>query len=108
MPVAAHIPSYGIYLKKTFFTITIYQFSSPPPPPLLLPPYACSLPQLSAPRHCMPIKRVAHRKRMAKRGAKKQALGWTASIFYEADLKKVKNEGFLAESTEIVFPSTRS
>jgi hypothetical protein len=43
---------------------------------------------------------------MAKKGTKKQALGWNASIFDEADLKKVKKEGFLAESMEIVFPST--
>jgi hypothetical protein len=54
----------------------------------------------------MPIKRVVHRKRMAKKGTKKQALGWNASIFDEVDLKKVKKEGFLAESMEIVFPST--
>jgi hypothetical protein len=38
----------------------------------------------------MPIKRVAHRSRMAKKGTKKQALGWTASALDEADLKKVK------------------
>jgi hypothetical protein len=92
--------------KENIFTITIYQFSSPPLLPLLLPPCARSLPQLLVPRHCIPIKHVAHRKRMAKEGTKKQALGWTASVFDEADLKKVNKEGFLAESMEIVFPST--
>jgi hypothetical protein len=47
----------------------------------------------------MPIKRVAHRNRMAKKGAKKQALGWTASALHVSDLEKVKKEGFLVEST---------
>jgi hypothetical protein len=41
---------------------------------------------------------------MAKKGAKKQALGWTTSALDEADLKKVKREGFLSASVEIVFP----
>jgi hypothetical protein len=40
-------------------------------------------------------------------GAKKQALGWTASALDEEDLKKVKKEGFLAECAEIIFPSTK-
>jgi hypothetical protein len=43
---------------------------------------------------------------MMKKGRKKQALGWIPSAFDEADLKKVKKEGFLAESMEIVFPGT--
>jgi hypothetical protein len=43
---------------------------------------------------------------MAKKGAKKQAVGWTASALMEADLKKVKKEGFLAESAEIIFLTT--
>jgi hypothetical protein len=43
---------------------------------------------------------------MVKKGAKKQALGWTTSALDEADLKKVKKEGFLTECVEIVFPST--
>jgi hypothetical protein len=42
---------------------------------------------------------------MAKKGAKKQALGWSASALDEADLKKVKKEGFLSASAEIIFPS---
>jgi hypothetical protein len=41
---------------------------------------------------------------MAKKGAKKQAMGWTATALMEADLKKVKKEGFLAESIEVIFP----
>jgi hypothetical protein len=43
---------------------------------------------------------------MAKKGAKKQTLGWTASVLDETDLKKAKKEGFLAEPAEIAFPST--
>jgi hypothetical protein len=43
---------------------------------------------------------------MAKKGAKKQAVGWTATALVEADLKKVKKEGFLAESVDVIFPST--
>jgi hypothetical protein len=54
----------------------------------------------------MPIKRVAHPKRMAKKGTKKQAMGWTPSAFVETNLKKMKKEGFLAESIEVIFPST--
>jgi hypothetical protein len=55
----------------------------------------------------MPIKRVAHHKRMAKNGMKKQAMGWTASSITDVDLAKAKKEGFLVESTEVVFPSTK-
>jgi hypothetical protein len=43
---------------------------------------------------------------MAKKGAKKQVVGWTASAFMDTDLKKLKKEGFLAESVEVIFPST--
>jgi hypothetical protein len=41
---------------------------------------------------------------MAKKGTKKQTLGWIPSSFNETDLKKAKKEGFLPESTEIIFP----
>jgi hypothetical protein len=44
---------------------------------------------------------------MAKKGVKNQPVGWTASALVEADLKKVKKEGFLAEPTEVIFPSTK-
>jgi hypothetical protein len=44
--------------------------------------------------------------RMAKKSAKKQAAGWTSTALMEADLKKVKKEGFLVESAEVIFPST--
>jgi hypothetical protein len=40
---------------------------------------------------------------MAKKGTKKQTLGWIPSSFDDTDLKKVKKEGFLSELTEIVF-----
>jgi hypothetical protein len=52
----------------------------------------------------MPIKRVVHRSKMAKKGTKKQALGWIPSSFDDTDLKKAKREGFLSESAEIIFP----
>jgi hypothetical protein len=45
---------------------------------------------------------------MVKKDAKKQALGYTASALDEVDLKKVKKEGFLAESVEIIFLAPRS
>jgi hypothetical protein len=53
----------------------------------------------------MAIKRVAHRKQMAKNSAKKQVVGGTASTLTDAYLAKAKEEGFLAASTEVVFPS---
>jgi hypothetical protein len=37
---------------------------------------------------------------------KKQAVGWTASTLTDTDLAKARKEGFLAESAEVVFPST--
>jgi hypothetical protein len=43
---------------------------------------------------------------MAKKGVKKQVVGCTASSFSEEDLAKMKKEGFLAESAEVIFPST--
>jgi hypothetical protein len=52
----------------------------------------------------MPIKRDAHRSKMAKKGTNKPALGWISSSFDDADLKKAKKEGFLFESAEIIFP----
>jgi hypothetical protein len=45
----------------------------------------------------MPIKKVAHQMKMAKKGKKKHALNWVPSSFDEADLKKAKKEGFLPE-----------
>jgi hypothetical protein len=45
---------------------------------------------------------------MAKKGTKKQALGWIPSSFDDADLKKAKREGFLSASMEIIFPSTEA
>jgi hypothetical protein len=79
--IAAHVPSNVSYLRGNPFTFTVYQFSSfSPPPLLLLLPQALSLSRFLVPRHCMPIKRVAHRSKMVKKGAKKQVAGWTASI----------------------------
>jgi hypothetical protein len=44
---------------------------------------------------CMPIKKVAHRVKMVKKGKKKMALNWVPSYIDEPDLKKAKKEGFL-------------
>jgi hypothetical protein len=41
---------------------------------------------------------------MAKKGTKKQTLGWIPSSFDDIDMKKAKKEGFLSESAEIIFP----
>jgi hypothetical protein len=41
----------------------------------------------------MPIKRVAHRLKMTKKGMKKQTLGWISSSFDATDLKKAKKDG---------------
>jgi hypothetical protein len=43
---------------------------------------------------------------MAKKGTKKQAVGWAGSSFVEADLTKMKREGFLAKSANVIFSST--
>jgi hypothetical protein len=55
----------------------------------------------------MPIKRVTHRKKMAKKSMKKQAVGWTASTLTDVDLVKARKAGFLAASVEVIFPSTK-
>jgi hypothetical protein len=52
----------------------------------------------------MPIKRVAHRVKMAKKGAKMLALNLVPSSFEEADLKKAKREGFLQATMPVIFP----
>jgi hypothetical protein len=54
----------------------------------------------------MPIKHVAYRNQMVKLSSKKQALGWTSSTIMAIDLAKTKEEGFVAASAEITFPST--
>jgi hypothetical protein len=55
-------------------------------------------------RHCMPIKRVAHRAKMAKKGTKKLALKWVPSSFDEVDLKKAKKEHSMPAAVPVVFP----
>jgi hypothetical protein len=52
----------------------------------------------------MPIKRVVHKAKMAKKGTKKLALNWVPSSFDEADLKKAKKEGFLPAAAPVIFP----
>jgi hypothetical protein len=51
----------------------------------------------------MPIKKVAHREKMTKKGSSSVATKWALSSFEESDLKKAKKEGFLLESALIVF-----
>jgi hypothetical protein len=53
----------------------------------------------------MPIKKVAHREKMMKKGSSSAATKWVPSSFEESDLKKAKKEGLLPESAPIVFPS---
>jgi hypothetical protein len=43
----------------------------------------------------MPIKKVAHRETMVKKGGNKMALKWVPSSFEESDLKKGK-KGWLS------------
>jgi hypothetical protein len=52
----------------------------------------------------MPIKKVAHRENMTKKGSISAATKWVPSSFEESDLKKAKKEGLLPESVPIVFP----
>jgi hypothetical protein len=52
----------------------------------------------------MPIKKVAHRATMVKKGGNKMALKWVLSMFEESDLKKAKKDGFLLEAAPIIFP----
>jgi hypothetical protein len=52
----------------------------------------------------MPIKKVAHREKMVKKGGNKMALKWVPLSFEESDLKKDKKDGFLLEAAPIIFP----
>jgi hypothetical protein len=52
----------------------------------------------------MPIKKVAHRVKMVKKGDKKMALKWVPSSFDEPDLKKPKKESFLPAAARVIFP----
>jgi hypothetical protein len=53
----------------------------------------------------MPIKKVAHRAKMVKKGNTKMALNWVSSYFDEPDRKKAKKEGFLPAAAPVIFPS---
>jgi hypothetical protein len=52
----------------------------------------------------MPVKRVAHKLKMVKKGTKKMAFNWVPSSFYDTDLKKAKKEGFLPKAAPVIFP----
>jgi hypothetical protein len=55
----------------------------------------------------MPIKKVAHRVKMVKKGNKKMALNWVPSSFDKPDLKKAKKEGFLPAAVPVIFPGNK-
>jgi hypothetical protein len=52
----------------------------------------------------MPVKKVAHRAKMVKKGGNKMALKWVPSSFEESDLKKAKKDGFLPKVVQVIFP----
>jgi hypothetical protein len=52
----------------------------------------------------MPIKKVAHRVKMVKKGSNKMAIKWVPSSFEESNLKKAKKDGFLPETAQVIFP----
>jgi hypothetical protein len=52
----------------------------------------------------MPIKKVAHKAKMVKKGGNKMALKWVPSSFEESDLKKAKKDGFLPKAVPVIFP----
>jgi hypothetical protein len=53
----------------------------------------------------MPIKKVAHRATIVKKGGNKMALKWVPSSFEESDLKKAKKDGFLPEAAPVISPA---
>jgi hypothetical protein len=53
----------------------------------------------------MPIKRVAHKEKMAKKKSRNAATSWVPSEFEESDLTKAQREGFLIGGEQVVFPS---
>jgi hypothetical protein len=55
----------------------------------------------------MPIKKVVHRPKMAKKGTKKQALNWVPSSFDEADLKRPRRKAFYQQRRWLSFLATR-
>jgi hypothetical protein len=55
----------------------------------------------------MPIKKVAHRAKMVKKGGNKMALKWVPSLFEEFDLKKAKKDGFLPKAAPIIIPGDK-
>jgi hypothetical protein len=56
----------------------------------------------------MPIKKVTHRAKMAKKRTKNPALKWVPSSFDDVDLKKAEKECFLPAAAPIIFPGGES
>jgi hypothetical protein len=52
----------------------------------------------------MPIKKVAHREKMMKKGSSNASTKWVPSSFEESNLKKAKKEGLLPKLVPIIFP----
>jgi hypothetical protein len=54
----------------------------------------------------MRVKRLSQQTPMVKLSHEKQAASWTVSKITDVDRKKIKKEGFLAQSAEIIFPGS--
>jgi hypothetical protein len=55
----------------------------------------------------MPVKRVAHKEKMAKKKSGSATTNWVPSEFEESDLTKAQREGFLVGGEQVVLPSTK-
>jgi hypothetical protein len=54
----------------------------------------------------MPIKRVAHKKQMAKKKSINTLTSWVPLEFKQSDLTKAQRDGFLVGGEQVIFPST--
>jgi hypothetical protein len=54
----------------------------------------------------MPIKKVAHKKQMAKKKSINASTSWVPSEFEQSDLTKAQRDGFLIGGDQVIFPST--
>jgi hypothetical protein len=54
----------------------------------------------------MPVKKIAHKKQMAKKKSTNTLTSWVPSEFKQSDLTKAQRDGFLVGGDQVVFPST--
>jgi hypothetical protein len=54
----------------------------------------------------MPVKRVAHKKQMAKKKSINVSTCWVPSEFEQSNLTKARRDGFLIGGDQVIFPST--